>query len=359
MSAIQTLKNGNFQARVRKKGKDSSQVFSSLADAKAWAKKEEARIEKAISGREGSINVNTFTVGEALLLFFENHAKDLKSATEVRIVLEKLPNFLIRERLNSMTREAPARWLEDMKELNPATIHRRVGIIRAGVNYCIKHEPGLSGVVNVFSSLKLPKLLSSSSRERIATDEELKALKAHTGTRSKFLADFLELATETACRRGELVTLKFSNVDFSRSIARLFDTKNGEDRDVPLSERAIEILKKRKAEANSDYVFSSSQKSANGRHIQPASISLAFRRVREKIEKETGMVMDLRLHDIRHTSATKWSKDFDIFELKKITGHKDIRSLQRYVNPPAVDIAQKMKGLKTLASYAPTMLVNS
>ncbi|MDI9330816.1 MAG: site-specific integrase [Alphaproteobacteria bacterium] len=157
------------------------------------------------------------------------------------------------------------------------------------------------------------------------------------------------LAIETASRRGELVKLKWADIDFNKSIARLEDTKNGEARDVPLSPLALKILTERKgARGRGEYVFTSQREAAENGHIQPATISRAFRRVRDEIEKEKGHALNLRLHDLRHTAATRWSDDFkNPFDLQAITGHKDIRSLARYVNNKAEQIAAQMKKIET------------
>jgi integrase len=349
MPTFQTLKNGHIQARVRRKGKDESQVFMNLADAKAWAKKTEKLIDKSTAGA-GSVNAQTYTVGDAVAFYFEDHIKDKKSAAEYRYVFVNLPNSLVRERLVLLTRDTVRAWVDDMKkaDLNPATISRRVGCVRAAVNYATKHEAGLDGIPNPFKGAKLPPLLKSSSRTRTATDEELDEFYKRIGKRSKHLKDYIFLAIETASRRGELVKLKWADIDFKKSTARLEDTKNGEARDVPLSPLALKILTERKAaRGRGEFVFTSQREEADRGHIQPATISRAFRRVRDEIEKEKGYSLNLRLHDLRHTAATRWSEDFqNAFDLQAITGHKDIRSLARYVNKKAEQIAERMKELK-------------
>jgi integrase len=189
----------------------------------------------------------------------------------------------------------------------------------------------------------LPRI-TKPNRDVIATDDQLNDFYRRITKRNKHLMDYIMLAIETACRRGELITLKWANVEFNRKIAHLYDTKNGEARDVPLSPHALDILQNRRTlRQQGDYVFTSQVAKMRGDHIKPATISRAFRRVRDEIEKDTGVRLDLRLHDLRHTSATMWSKDVkNIFKLQKITGHKSIKSLARYVNHQSEDIAEDM-----------------
>lgn len=50
-------------------------------------------------------------------------------------------------------------------------------------------------------------------------------------------------------------------------------------------------------------------------------------------------LVDFRFHDNQHEAASRWARDFDLVKLKMITGHKDARSLLRYVNPDEEDVA--------------------
>lgn len=358
MASFQTLKNGHVQARVRRKGKHESQTFLTLADAKAWAKKEEKRIDSAIAGRS-DINAQTYTVGDAVAFYFEEHIQHKKSATEYKYIFSNLPNYIVRERLAVATRDTAKRWIAEMvkTKLNPATVARRVGAVRAGINYATQQKAALHNMPNPYKGLKLPALPRSANRTRTATDEELNEFYKRIGKRSKHLMDYIVLALETATRRGELITLKWEDVDFKKSIAHLHDTKNGEARDVPLSELALQVLKaRREKQKRAVYVFTSQAQSAEGGHIQPAAISRAFRRVRDEIEKEKGERLNLRLHDLRHTSATRWHQDGfkNPIDLMSITGHKDIRSLARYVNNKAEEIAQQMRDQRKAKSATAT-----
>ena len=344
MATFQKLGSGKIQARIRKRGKDTSQVFETLATAKKWAKREAVALDASIFGG-GSFNRQSFSVGDACIFYFENHVKGMKSEKEYRYVMANLPSFLVGERISTLTREPGERYIAKLiaDKLNPATIHRRIGVVRSAINFSIKTEVSLSGLVNPFVSIKLPKLLRTASRDRITNDDEMNEFFKRITKRSKSLSDYMILALETASRRAEITSLRWENVHFDKSIAHLIDTKNGTERDVPLSPVALETLEKRKKEIGTEWVFPSPFD--NKKPITPASISLAFRRIRKQIEEDTGKKLDLRIHDLRHTSATKWAEIFDSFDLQKITGHLDIRSMKRYVHKDAKKIAEKMKGL--------------
>jgi integrase len=47
-------------------------------------------------------------------------------------------------------------------------------------------------------------------------------------------------------------------------------------------------------------------------------------------------------HDTRHIATTTLAEHYDIKELAKITGHKDVRMLLRHYHPTAEDMAQRL-----------------
>ena len=49
--------------------------------------------------------------------------------------------------------------------------------------------------------------------------------------------------------------------------------------------------------------------------------------------KDPDFLVDFRFHDNRHEAASRWAREFDVKQLQMLTGHKDLRSLMRYVNP--------------------------
>ena len=60
---------------------------------------------------------------------------------------------------------------------------------------------------------------------------------------NNWMKSLIEFALETAMRRGEILELLWANIDFDKRIAYLPLTKNGTSRKIPLSLKAIEVLK--------------------------------------------------------------------------------------------------------------------
>lgn len=143
------------------------------------------------------------------------------------------------------------------------------------------------------------------------------------------IAPTVNFLTETAMRAEECIgTAKWGGVDWQRRILHLEDAKAGA-RDVPLSPRAIEILKALgPSEDPDEQIFG----------ISYESLKAAWRRACARAGIE-----DLRIQDLRHTAATRMAlKSGNIFIVQKLTGHKTLDMVRRYVNVKAEDVVNLM-----------------
>jgi integrase len=153
------------------------------------------------------------------------------------------------------------------------------------------------------------------------------------------------LAVETAMRRSEIVAgFGVADVSLKHRTVTLRDTKNGDQREVPLSTAATLVL---------------AELALAGRlfEIQPHSVTTAFRRARTRARKrfvewceEQGepvhprFLLDLRLHDLRHEATSRLIESgFNAVEASAITGHRDLRSLKRYTHLDARKLALRLK----------------
>ena len=103
----------------------------------------------------------------------------------------------------------------------------------------------------------------------------------------------------------------------------LLESKNGDSRKVPLSNRAIDLLKMLR-HLDSKNVFT----------VDSDSFSTLFRRARDKCGIE-----DLHFHDTRHQAITNLSKKLTVIQLARMVGHRDLKSLMIYYNETATELA--------------------
>ena len=128
-------------------------------------------------------------------------------------------------------------------------------------------------------------------------------------------------------RRGELLSLRWSNIDLKRRTALLETTKNGERRIVPLSSSAVDIL-------------NNLPRHIGGEVFPVSACALAAMFDRAVIRAS---LLDFRFHDLRHTAITDLAKKLpNLLELSAVSGHKSLKMLQRYYHPNAEELAYKL-----------------
>ncbi|NVL47486.1 site-specific integrase, partial [Pseudomonas syringae pv. actinidiae] len=182
---------------------------------------------------------------------------------------------------------------------------------------------GIEGLSNPVAKLRMPK--GSRERDRRPTAKELAAvLKAASAIHAE-MPVIIELAIETAMRRGELMTLRREHIRGKHVL--LEDTKNGSRRLVPLSIRARALLDSLPARIDGA-VFS----------LSPHSVSQYFLK-----SCRAAKVTDLHFHDLRHEGTSRlFEKGFSIMEAASITGHKTMSMLKRYTHLCPDTLADKL-----------------
>ncbi len=136
----------------------------------------------------------------------------------------------------------------------------------------------------------------------------------------------VELAIHTGLRKTELLTRKWEDIVTVEGIKcfDVEDTKNGEPRLVPLSDRAIEVLNQIPKTPNNAYIFASPVK--EGEPIK--EIKKAFKKALRKAGIE-----DFRFHDLRHTFASHYQMTTnDEQGLRELLGHKSVNMTKRYAH---------------------------
>jgi integrase len=185
---------------------------------------------------------------------------------------------------------------------------------------------GMEGLRNPIASLTMPG--PSRQRDRRLLPHEERALLAEL-TRSPYVAPIAELAIQTAMRQGELLALTWADVDLQNRIAHLSDTKNSEPRDVPLSSRALEILRTlpRPLDATA--------------RVFPLTQAIVVRTFIQA--RKAAGIHDLRFHDLRREAASRlFERGLNVAEVAAITGHKTWSQLKRYTKLKAEDLARKL-----------------
>jgi integrase len=130
-------------------------------------------------------------------------------------------------------------------------------------------------------------------------------------------------AISTGMRLGEILNLKWKDVDFEHGFIRVVKSKNNESRDIPINAFLLETLKGlKKSLETGNYVF------CNEDGEPRKDIREAFSGARDRAGLE-----DFRFHDLRHTAASLFaSRGCDLITLQNLLGHKSVSMTQRYAH---------------------------
>jgi integrase len=363
-----------YQAQIRKKGWPSVyKTFEKRQQALDFA----AQIESEMI-RGTYVNrteADSTTLKEALTRYVKDVSPQKKGYDVEKIRINALMRHKLALRSLSSIRSSDIAEYRDERlgeSKSASTVINELAIISHLFTTALK-DWGIP-VINPVLGIRKPKANNSRSR-RLVKDEEQRIINAIRSA-SEFANDRTNIwiepiflfAIETAMRKSEILKLTWNNVHLSQGYISLNNTKNGESRDVPLSNKAsnileglpkvvlkkvvqIDAIKKSKSDVdNPNKVFKTTSEALG------QSWKRVVLRARKAYEKEllaagvneieianNKLLKDLNFHDLRHEATTRLASIFEMHELMKITGHKDARMVARYYHPKASDLAKKLR----------------
>jgi integrase len=323
MATISNRKN-KWQARVRRNGQPSiTKTFLIKQDAEKWARSIEIEIDRGTYINTDYAQKTLFK--EILQKYLNDVAPNMRSADNQSIRVRKLMKHPIAE--VNMAHLSPKHMAdyrdERLKVIKPNTVIRELAVISSIINHA-RREWGLN-IINPITMIKKPS--STQGRDRILNDEELGRLFIQLENISPWYKPLAEFALETAMRRGEIMSLLWANINFEKCVAFLPLTKNGDSRYVPLSSKAIKILKLLPRDIDGR-VFP----------LNKGTVSILFLRASRRAKIE-----DIHFHDLRHMAITRLAFKFsNPIEIAAISGHKSLSMLRRYTHIKAEDLVQKL-----------------
>jgi len=173
------------------------------------------------------------------------------------------------------------------------------------------------------------------ARDRRLEGGEERKLLDYAGAQLRLL---IVIAIETAMRRGEILGIKKSHIDFQNRTLLIPDTKTDRPRSIPLSTRAIKALREqlRTSQGYPGGVVSLHETSLFS--YSPRGLTGAFLKLCRRLGIE-----DLHFHDLRHEATSRFfEKGLNPVEVATITGHKDPRMLMRYTHLRAEDLVERL-----------------
>lgn len=329
MATFEQRDSGWWQAKIRRKGfPQQSGTYPTRIDAEKWARDIENKMDRGIF--VSMAEAESTTLSEALERYEREVSKQKKGYDQERYRIRSWrAHDLAMKSLASLRGADFAKYRDERLAVGAAAATVRLDLALISHVFTIAAKEWGIPVQSPIKNIRLPR--SNNSRERRLEEGEedalLGALDAPAGARSNpWIRPLVVIAMESAMRQGELLALRWENIDLVRRVAHLPETKNGTTRDVPLTSRAKATLE-------------ALPRSIDGRVFPTTESALkqSWSRAIKRAEIE-----GLHFHDLRHEATSRLAEKLALHELMKVTGHKDTRMLARYYHPRAEDLARKL-----------------
>lgn len=334
MATIETRRNEDgttgYRAKVRLKGFPSeSATFERKTDAKEWAKQTEASMRQ---GRHfKTAEAKKHTLGELIDRYLlELAKKNPKRFVDVKPLLVWWKGEIGVYLLSDVSRALIIEQRDKLLNTKGRNVERRSN---STIN---RYMTALGNAFTVATNewewmeenpmRKISKLSEPRGRVRFLDDEEReRLLDACKASVSPYLHTLVVLALSTGARQGEILNLRWNDVDWQRRVITLHDTKNNERRLLPLVHYALQLMEEHNKVRNitSDLVFPSPSK---------PQIPWDSRSAWEAALKRAN-IDNFRFHDLRHSAASYLAMNgASLAEIAEVLGHKTLQMVKRYAH---------------------------
>jgi len=322
-----TNKDGSVSYRVdvRLKGFPAQRAtFNRLTDAKRWAQQTEAAIRegryfKTTEARKHTLAEAIERYKDSVLPAKRDHKKQSAQLDWWRNELGAYTLADINAALLGEARDKLAKGDKPGKGRSPATVVRYLAALSHVFTIAVNEWGWLED--NPMKKVRKPK--EPRGRVRILDDDERKALiNASKNSTNPYLHKVVVLALSTGMRQGEIMNLRWQDVDLSKGIIILHETKNDERRAVPLTNHAFELLKEHSKlrRLDTDLLFP-------GKNPKKP----VFIRAPWVAAVKEAKINDFRFHDLRHSAASYLAMNgATLTDISSILGHKTLQMVKRY-----------------------------
>ncbi|KTD66725.1 site specific recombinase [Legionella steelei] len=319
----------SYRVKVRLKGFPTQQAtFRRKTDARKWAAQTEAAI---LEGRNfKTTEAKRRTLGEMI----DRYIKDilpLKPKNNKNTILHlkwwkhelgqyclaDISPALIAERRDKLSSGITTR----NKLRSPSTVVRYMAALSHSFTIAVKEW----GWIEDSPLHRVTKPKEPRGRVRYLSDDERRRLLDECKkSDSQYLYTAVVLALSTGARKMEILGLKWHDIDLTRQVITLHETKNGEIRSLHLQGLAFELIKQlsKIRHLKCDLVF------PNHKFKKPIDLRTPF----ENAVKRAG-IADFRWHDLRHSSASYLAMNgATLAEIAEVLGHKTLHMVKRYAH---------------------------
>ncbi len=336
-----------WQAVVRRKGVPARHAtFTTKRDAVRWAQATEGQL--AQQRHLPMLEAERHTLSDLLTRFEDDLPAQRKKAVAAHLAwwkaalgstrLSELTAAAIRQQRDRLRAEPYTRSKQRkevtltprrkpkavrLRNRSPSSVNRYTETLSKALSVAVReYEWTNANPCSQIADLKEPQ-----GRVRILTADERKALLEACAARSPDLHALVTVALCTGARAGELLGLRWGDVDLARHRAILNRTKNEDRRALTISGPALEVLQARSKvrRIDTDLVFADSAKTKDGKP-RPYDYAKDFRAA-----VSNAGIEDLRFHDARHTMASYLAMSgATTAEIAATLGHRTLAMVKRY-----------------------------
>jgi integrase len=321
MAYIKKLSTGNFQVQIRLKGlKPIYKTFSTQTLAKQFARQVEGDTE--LQRKLGTPTAQMLLFSEAVVQYLSStHLRDQSAPSRIAYWKDLLGDKPVNAIDEYMVDEA----LHDLaKTRSGSTVNRYKSHLSAIFTFLIR-DPRYKrmGLKNPVLADSVSRFKENPAKDRfLSMSEQQQLLNACHQSRWERLYLLVVMALTTGARKGELLGLKWADINFRDRVALVEITKTGKPRHLPLTVNVIEELM-RFRESDEFLVFKNTVSSV--RAYDPSK-AWGNALSRSGIEK-------CRFHDLRHTAASNLVRaGRSLFEVGTLLGHSNPQMTQRYAH---------------------------
>ena len=210
---------------------------------------------------------------------------------------------------------------EGGKRLNPVTVNRRLTVIKHMFKQAVEWD-----LVKSNPATSVKRFTVNSERTRFLTQHEIQTLleTCEKQITSPWLLPLVTLALNTGMRQGELLRLKWENVDLERGSITIIQSKTLRRKTIAINEPAREALNWLQENRYGELLLMWPW----GDPIGKVTVYDAFKKA-----CSTAGITDFRFHDLRHTFASHLvMAGVDLVTVKELLGHKTINMTNRYTH---------------------------
>lgn len=327
MAAIN--KRGDFwRAQVRRKGHaPQASTFNTKAQAEAWARDVESRMDRGLF--YDMKEAERTTLSEALDRYYrEVCTQKHHPAQELQRIKRWQAHPLAKRYLATLRGYDFAKHRDDRRADGRAenTIRLELQLISHMFGIARK-EWGMEGLINPVANIRKPG--SSTARNRRLLPGEYDRIHASlSSSGNPYVMPAFVLAIETSLRQKMLFELRWDWIDFNRRIIEIpIEFRNKGNKGVPvaapLSSRALAVLR--------------AMPRAISGQILDCSVNAAITIWKRRLAALE--IKGLRWHDLRHEAVSSlFEKGLHPLQVSSISGHKSLNMLARYTHLKAEDL---------------------